>query len=496
LFLSSLDAVVHKLVDVPESGDDAGLGAAIDWMLAGCPARSAVGFDMEWVYYMSVGVPPSRTCLLQLAAPNGRVLLVRLHRTTTLPSALVSLLTNPSRTMVGNNIQNDLTKLRKDFPVQLPGNLPIARRDTSHFWNEVFKTTTVRKHKLEVIVKAVFNQRLDKTHQRACWDAETLTASLKLYACADALAVLRLHEHFVELAANPLVVPGANVAAIAAAAMAAAAVQAVVQAAAKSIAESKKMPAPAPRRSNRNADCEHCSGKLSEPCSEHSGGFNAPNPQDYHFCCRALAAKSLKIQREARDAPDAPARPSVSPEAEHEADFEAGAFADGHDKDPDVSEDQEREEGELMSVLACTALIDKFVDSAALTLALPVTLNSLQRKAIHVYAEAKGLYHRSNGAGVARCVTIFRAQPPSLTPAEETADAVALMKLSKIDPDWAAGKVKYDLKVRLCSLCLPAHFASLCPAHSGLLTFANLAALFEELLPHGHHVQHLLQVLH
>ena len=74
-----------------------------------------LGFDIEWRPNYTKGAVPNRVALLQLAEPDGDVVLTRLVDSTTLHPVIVDILTHESVVLVGVGVKEDVKKLGRDF---------------------------------------------------------------------------------------------------------------------------------------------------------------------------------------------------------------------------------------------------------------------------------------------------------------------------------------------------------------------------------------------
>jgi hypothetical protein len=163
---------------------------AVAWMLAGLKTTDPLGFDMEWNYQ-----PLTPTRLLQFAAANGRVLLLRSCGAKRLPAEVVAVLRDLHRKKTGNNIKHDLAKLKTDFPDQFPSHGKSVSIDASFInlgplWRDKIGTKEacgLAHLDLETMVRVLLKRSFpDQNIVQEDWSASTLSSRQVLYAASDA----------------------------------------------------------------------------------------------------------------------------------------------------------------------------------------------------------------------------------------------------------------------------------------------------------------------
>lgn len=83
--------------------------------------HDVLGFDLEWNPSFTRGVSNGIAATLQLATHDTAIVfhIFHLHTNLKLPKALQDLLQNENITYVGNKISGDVSKLKKDYKVQV-----------------------------------------------------------------------------------------------------------------------------------------------------------------------------------------------------------------------------------------------------------------------------------------------------------------------------------------------------------------------------------------
>ena len=140
--------------------------------------------------------------LLQFAYRDNEkhkhVLLIRLCKQRKIPGGFLALFRDNSITLVGNNIQGDLTNLQKDFPeitnvLKGRGKRNIINIGLAARRRDVVQSGVVG---LQLLVKRTLSLYLPKRDKDifSNWNSNVLTAEQIAYASKDALAHLEVYE--------------------------------------------------------------------------------------------------------------------------------------------------------------------------------------------------------------------------------------------------------------------------------------------------------------
>ena len=173
----------HKIITLSGT-QHTQLAANLSWLVTSSASPPVLGFDLEWPITYQRGTP--QIALMQLAS-STRCLLVRLHKTDTLPACLEELLTGT--TLVGFNIGNDLTLLRRKF-IQLDGK-GITSVELNQFANATIKPK--RRWNLADLCSRVLEMKLDKSINHQAWSDHVLSKEHQRYARNDAAVVLVIY---------------------------------------------------------------------------------------------------------------------------------------------------------------------------------------------------------------------------------------------------------------------------------------------------------------
>ncbi|WFD20455.1 exodeoxyribonuclease I [Malassezia caprae] len=145
-----------------------------------------VGLDLEWDFGLYVG----RTAVMQIATATD-VFVIQLSRMSTVPTCLVEMLRNPRIRKVGVAIQQDLSKLQRDFGIQATGGLELSRVASEldpECWTK--RRTLIS---LRDLCMTYLQHDLDKGPTRiSTWTRVPLTETQLAYAASDAYVSLEL----------------------------------------------------------------------------------------------------------------------------------------------------------------------------------------------------------------------------------------------------------------------------------------------------------------
>lgn len=145
-----------------------------------------VGLDLEWEFGLHVG----RTAVMQLATATD-IFVIHLSRMSTLPTCLVDMLQDPTIHKVGVAIQQDLSKLYRDFKIQSEGGLELSRVAGELDAGRWPKRRTLIS--LRELCVTYLKQDLDKGPARiSAWTRVPLTDMQLAYAASDAYVSLEL----------------------------------------------------------------------------------------------------------------------------------------------------------------------------------------------------------------------------------------------------------------------------------------------------------------
>src|ERR1041384_4974376 len=180
-------ASTYQLITAPDE-----LRAAV----AELNQHAAVGFDTETT---SLDPYAGRMRLVQLAAPDGRVLLIDLdrfadgdaHNTESL-APLRALLAAARPIKVGHNLKFDAKWTKHQLGVELGGLF-----DTLLASQMVSAGETEDRHGLDVVVARYLDETLDKAERLSDWAGELSAAQLE-YAARDAVVLLPLRDKLIE----------------------------------------------------------------------------------------------------------------------------------------------------------------------------------------------------------------------------------------------------------------------------------------------------------
>jgi DNA polymerase I len=180
-------ASTYQLITAPDE-----LRAAV----AELNQHAAVGFDTETT---SLDPYAGRLRLVQLAAPDGRVLIIDLdrfadgdaHNTESL-APLRALLAAARPIKVGHNLKFDAKWTKHQLGVELGGLF-----DTLLASQMVSAGETEDRHGLDVVVARYLDETLDKAERLSDWAGELSAAQLE-YAARDAVVLLPLRDKLIE----------------------------------------------------------------------------------------------------------------------------------------------------------------------------------------------------------------------------------------------------------------------------------------------------------
>lgn len=147
---------------------------------------NTVGLDLEWDFGLYVG----RTAVMQLATATD-VFVIQLSRMSTVPTCLVEMLQNAHIHKVGVAIQQDLSKLQRDFGIQSMGGLELSRVASELDPERWTKRRTLIS--LRDLCMTYLQHDLDKGPIRiSTWTRVPLTETQLAYAASDAYVSLEL----------------------------------------------------------------------------------------------------------------------------------------------------------------------------------------------------------------------------------------------------------------------------------------------------------------
>ena len=147
-------------------------------------------FDMEWRVTFQKG-QQSKTSLIQLAV-DRQIILFHIFHMDTFPIHLRKLLESPRFLKYGVNIQNDASKLLRDFKIT-----PTGLLDLSHLANAVFpQVIASRRTSLDDLTRLLLGFCLSKKDgtRISNWDVPFLSSEQEHYAANDVFAGLQIFE--------------------------------------------------------------------------------------------------------------------------------------------------------------------------------------------------------------------------------------------------------------------------------------------------------------
>ncbi|XP_016456884.2 3'-5' exonuclease-like [Nicotiana tabacum] len=143
--------------------------------------RLIVGLDIEWRPTFNRN-QQSQVAILQLCV-GRRCLIFQLQHCFYIPLFLSDFLCNPSYTIVGVGIENDVEKLEKDYGIRV-GNV----FDLRHLAADAYGMRDLRNAGLKKLCQVVLGKEMEKPKNITLgkWDNEELSAEQVEYACIDA----------------------------------------------------------------------------------------------------------------------------------------------------------------------------------------------------------------------------------------------------------------------------------------------------------------------
>ncbi|MDQ3803807.1 MAG: HRDC domain-containing protein [Acidobacteriota bacterium] len=175
-----INETTWRLVDDP---------AQVQRELAGLGAETLVGLDTET--YWEVAAKRSRVSLVQVAPPDGDVIVVDVLATGVEP--LRALVESPAVRMVAHNARFD------DGVLRAVGLAPQGFVDTLPMSRAVLSLAS---HSLAAVTEHLFGLPLDKTLQKSNWRRRPLTRAQLAYAARDARVTLRVYEELKRMLAE------------------------------------------------------------------------------------------------------------------------------------------------------------------------------------------------------------------------------------------------------------------------------------------------------
>lgn len=145
-----------------------------------------VGLDLEWEFGLYVG----RTAVMQLATATD-IFVIQLSRMPTVPGSLIDMLQDPRIHKVGVAIQQDLSKMERDFGIRSVGGLELSRVASELDPERWTKRRTLIS--LRDLCMTYLQHDLDKGPTRiSSWTRIPLTEMQLAYAASDAYVSLEL----------------------------------------------------------------------------------------------------------------------------------------------------------------------------------------------------------------------------------------------------------------------------------------------------------------
>ncbi|XP_017770489.1 PREDICTED: Werner Syndrome-like exonuclease [Nicrophorus vespilloides] len=148
----------------------------------------SVGFDLEWPFNFTTG--PGKTAVIQISPNLDITYIFHVSKITKLPQSLVEFLKHPKIRLVGNNIKNDVSKLKRDF------NLDLNYDNVTDLGTFARKLHSISgRWSLQKLVEHFLELRLDKNKavRNSKWHIIPLTDVQQKYAAIDSYVSLKLY---------------------------------------------------------------------------------------------------------------------------------------------------------------------------------------------------------------------------------------------------------------------------------------------------------------